>query len=99
MQQSLSNVEKQLSKSQRRINDMSTANREGWKLAEAQYLLRLANQRLLLERDTTSALALTEKVAELFQTHTAGRVHNDRRALSRDVRALHTAEQVDREGI
>lgn len=98
-QQTLANVEKQLSNTQRRLNAMSSANREGWKLAEAQYLLRLANQRLLLERDTNSALALTEQVAELFQTLNDGRLHNVRRALSRDIRALRTAEQVDREGI
>lgn len=98
-QRTLSTLEEQLNSTRRRLNAMSTTNREGWKLAEAQYLLRLANQRLLMERDTSSALALTEQVAELFQTLNDGRLHNVRRALARDLRALRTAEQVDREGI
>ena len=98
-QQALSTIEDQLSNTQRRLNAMSTTNREGWKLAEAQYLLRLANQRLLMERETNSALALAEQVEALFQTLNDGRLHNVRRALARDARALRTAEQVDREGI
>ncbi|MDQ2076938.1 uroporphyrinogen-III C-methyltransferase [Marinimicrobium sp. ABcell2] len=97
--QALSALDERLENTQRRLRAMSTTNREDWKLAEAQYLLRLANQRLLMERDATNALAMAEQVEQIFQTLNDGRLHGVRRALARDVRALRMADQVDREGI
>src|SRR5690606_8016466 len=41
---------------QERLRALSTTTREDWLLAEAQYLLRLANQRILTERDGANAL-------------------------------------------
>jgi uroporphyrin-III C-methyltransferase len=95
----LSDLDERLDNVQRRLRAMSTTNREDWKLAEAQYLLRLANQRLVMERDATNALALAEQVEQIFQTLNDGRLHAVRRALARDVRALRMAGQVDREGV
>src|SRR5690606_5363670 len=61
----LQQLETQVSESQLRLNNhqerlqaLSTTTREDWLLAEAEYLLRLANQRILTERQTANALSL-----------------------------------------
>ena len=47
----LSQVDQRINAQQQRLINLSTTSREDWLLAEAEYLLRLANQRVLIERE------------------------------------------------
>jgi len=97
--QRLQQLEQNLSGLNRRLSRIAGGDREDWKLAEAEYLLRLANQRLVLENDARNALALAETADRIL-----GKLDNPdlipiRRALATDIQALKLAERPDREGI
>src|SRR5690606_16217521 len=98
-EQALTSLEERLENANRRLRAMSSTNREDWKLAEAEYLLRLANQRLLMERDGGNALALAQEVDQILRDLNDTDLFPVRRALARDITALKLADQVDREGL
>lgn len=82
-----------------RLLSLSNTSREDWMLAEANYLLRLASQRLLVDRQATSALGLMEAVDGILQELAMPDLFSVRKALSRDLGAVRLAAEVDREGI
>lgn len=62
-------MEQQLQHHGERLNAVTGAERQDWQLAEAEYLLRLANQRLHYEHDASSALSLLQAAdAIVFET-------------------------------
>ena len=77
---------------QQRLLNMSTTNREDWLMAEAEYLLRLANQRVLIERSATSAVGLLESADAIMEQVAAGlgdpELFAIRRAIAQDLAAL-----------
>lgn len=88
---------------QERLLSLSTTSREDWLLAEAEYLLKLANQRVLLERLPSNAIALLE-AADLIIKQVAGGMGDAelfavRRALAEELAALKSIDPVDKEGI
>lgn len=88
---------------QQRLTNLSTTSREDWLLAEAEYLLKLANQRVLLERLPTNAIALLE-AADVIVKQVAGGMGDAelfavREALANELAALKGIEPVDKEGI
>ncbi|WP_051235189.1 uroporphyrinogen-III C-methyltransferase [Marinimicrobium agarilyticum] len=95
----LSSLEQRMNRVDRRLSAIASTNREDWKLAEAEYLLRLANQRLVLERDSVNALALAETADAILRDLGDSDLLPVRRALASDIEALKLADQVDREGI
>ncbi len=95
----LSSLEQRMNRVDRRLSAIASTNREDWKLAEAEYLLRLANQRLVLERDSANALALAETADAILRDLGDSDLLPVRRALASDIEALKLADQVDREGI
>ena len=65
LQQKLANIEKQarlqtqqIKHNSERLAQLPGADRNDWLLAEVEYLLRLANQRLVLETDVQGSLAI-----------------------------------------
>ena len=56
-QQRLSEQQRQIDHNARQLLDAGNRTRTDWLLAEAEYLLRIANQRLLIEQDIRGALA------------------------------------------
>ncbi|ROQ21789.1 uroporphyrin-3 C-methyltransferase [Marinimicrobium koreense] len=95
----ISQMEQRLNRVDRRLSAIASTDREDWKLAEAEYLLRLANQRLVLERDSRNALALAETTDAILRDLGDADLLPIRRALARDIQALKLADQVDREGL
>jgi uroporphyrin-3 C-methyltransferase len=71
----------------------------GWSLAEVEYLLRIANQRLQLQRDLSTALqalqAADERLRDLADPH-YGPV---REQIARDVDAIRSVPAVDVDGL
>ena len=71
----------------------------GWTLAEVEYLLRIANQRLLLQRDIVSAQralqAADERLLELADPHYL----SVREQIARDLAAVEAVPAVDMDGL
>ncbi|MGQ9424895.1 uroporphyrinogen-III C-methyltransferase [Gilvimarinus sp. F26214L] len=92
-------MEEQVRALRRQLQAISTTTTEDWKLAEAYYLTRLAGQRLLMERDTGSALALLQAADEIVRNYPDPDLHPARAALADDIAALRLANDVDRQGL
>ena len=60
LQQRATELQAQVAHNTDRLGKLPGAERQDWLLAEVEYLLRLANQRLQLERDWSSAISLLQ---------------------------------------
>ena len=74
-------------------------DRESWLLAEAEYLLRLANQRLIMAGDAASAQALLSSADNILRELDDAGLHEVRGAVADDLAAVRAVPQVDVEGI
>ena len=97
--QGLESVQQRLDQHSRRILSLSTTSREDWLLAEAEYLIRLANQRLLMERQAVGALALLEGADQVLLEVDDLDLFSVRERLAKDITALQLTAPVDRSGI
>jgi len=82
-----------------RLRSTEGARDGDWVLAEAQYLLRLADQRLLISRDTESAAELLQAADELLRELAYPELVAVREALISDIARLHAAPSVDYQGL
>jgi uroporphyrin-3 C-methyltransferase len=82
-----------------RLLSLSNTSREDWQLAEAHYLLRLASQRLLVDRSATSALGLMEATDAILRDLNMPDLFPVREALAQDLGAVRLAAEIDREGV
>ena len=95
----LNTQERQIEHNARSLLGLGKRTRTDWLLAEAEYLLRLANQRLQMERDHRGALRILESADEILaETDEAG-VYPVRQQLAKEMLALRTLEPVDRTGL
>lgn len=95
----LDSVEQQVEQHSRRLKSLSTTTRDDWLLAEAEYLLRLANQRMLMERGTLGALGLLESADDILAQMDDSELFGVRDKLSRDIATLKLTPSVDRSGL
>jgi uroporphyrin-III C-methyltransferase len=95
----ISELQTQLQATNRQIGEVTQVSRRSWMLAEAEYLLRLANQRLLMERETVSALALLSSADEILVSVAEPGLFDAREALARETAALRAIAHLDVEGI
>ena len=82
-----------------RLRELSTTTRSDWLLAEAEYLMRLANQRLVTERNTKNPVALLVTADQILRDLDDVDLFPVRKALADDITALKVAVNVDREGL
>ncbi len=73
--------------------------RSSYVLAEAEYLLKLADQRLLIERNTETAVTLMRTAQALLGQLQDGRLLSVRERLAQDLQSLSTVQSVDILGI
>jgi uroporphyrin-3 C-methyltransferase len=99
VQASLHDMGQRLDSTAARVLAMSSVNRDDWKLTEAEYLLRLANQRIQLERSSTNALALAQTVDDILRNLNDTNLHAIRRALADEMGELALVGDIDREGV
>lgn len=99
LQQQLAELQRDVTAQGSRLGQLGNVSREDWQLAEADYLLRLANQRLLLERDSRAALGLLEEVDSIVRQVDLPDLYGVRQQLARDITALKLVDNIDREGI
>ncbi len=81
------------------IQEVAGSTQEGWKLAEVEYLLRLANQRLLMTSDTKAAKALLKSADQLLLELDNYNLFPVREALAEDIASLNSLPDFDQEGL
>lgn len=70
-----------------------------WLLAEVEYLLRLANQRVLMEKTSDGALTLLKSADKLLKETDDISIYDVRKAVAADIAALEAVPVVDTEGV
>jgi len=95
----LSDIEQRVNAQGKRLRAMSDTSREDWLLAEAEYLLKLANQRVLIERSAGGAEGLLIEADAILREIDAPELHPLRRAIAKDLAALRLTAAIDIEGI
>ncbi|BDX01961.1 heme biosynthesis operon protein HemX [Marinomonas pontica] len=81
-----------------KLNRLNNTTKEDWKLAEAEYLIRLANQRLLLESDNNGAVTLLVNADDILNELEDPIAFATRKALAKDIQALKSISSFDLEG-
>lgn len=99
VQASLNDLAEQLDSNNARLLSLSSVNRDEWKLQEAQYLLRLADQRILLEKDSQNALSLALSADDVLREIDDADLMGVRKLLTEEIAVLKLAGVIDREGI
>jgi uroporphyrin-III C-methyltransferase len=99
VQTNLNELAEQLNSNNARLLSLSSVNRDEWKLQEAQYLLRLADQRILLEKDSQNALALAISADDVLRDMDQADLVGVRKLLAEEIAVLKLAGVIDREGI
>jgi uroporphyrin-3 C-methyltransferase len=70
-----------------------------WELAEAEYLLRLANQRLAMEQNPAAVIILLQAADEIMRTSEQVGGYLVRQAIATDIGALSSVSVIDVEGV
>jgi len=89
----------QLTRQGETLSRIDASDRESWLLAEVEYLLRLANQRLIMTGDVAAARALLDNVDGILRDLDDAALHPVRAAVASDLAALRAVPEVDVEGI
>lgn len=95
----LASAQSALAAQQAELARFSATDRDSWLLAEARYLLRLANQRLIMTGDTVAAEALLASADDVLRQLEDPRLHATRAAVASDLAAVRSVPRVDVEGI
>lgn len=99
LQEKLEGLQRQLSSQQKRLLSLSTTDRADWLLAEAEYLIRLANQRLLMGKEIAGATDLLKAADDIMLELDDAGLYQVRKALANDIAKLRAAAKFDLEGI
>ena len=83
----------------RRLRSLTSTTTDDWRLAEVEYLLRLANQRILISQDSATALSLLTTADEILLTLADPRFFDIRKSIAEDRAALVLVGQQDVEGV
>ena len=95
----LEQVDARLAEQRAELARFSASDREDWLLAEAEYLLRLANQRLIMTGDVAAAQALLSSADAVLRELDDVALHGARGAVAADMAALRAVPKVDTEGV
>lgn len=91
--------QRQIDHNARELLEAGNRSRTDWLLAEAEYLLRVANQRLLIEKDIRGALAALEAGDDVLNESDDIGVFPVRQQLAKEILALKGIADVDRTGL
>ncbi|KGK40988.1 hypothetical protein LH51_18020 [Nitrincola sp. A-D6] len=98
-QRNVDGLQERLTQSIRQVQAQQVISEKDWLLAEAEYLLRLANQRVLMEQSATGALALLRSADEILRQADDAALYPVREALAQDIAALDAVPRLDTEGV
>lgn len=92
-------LDRQVAHTARQVLEMGAKGRTDWLVAEAEYLLRLANQRLRMERDPQGALAILKAADEVLAETDDVALYPVRRQLAQEILSLEGVGSLDRTGL
>lgn len=95
----LATLSKRMDDTELKLNEAQAPNERRWKLAEVEYLLRIANHRAILEQDVRGALQLTQAADEVLASMDDMSLHEVRAELAREITALKMVPGLDVTGI
>ena len=95
----LDTMKRQLDAQQKRLQSLTTTDREDWLLAEAEYLIRLANQRLLMGKEIAGARKLLQAADKILLELDDAGLYSVRKVLAEDIAKLRAAGSLDIEGL
>tara|TARA_B110000503_G_scaffold133063_1_gene209945 strand:+ start:489 stop:1619 length:1131 start_codon:yes stop_codon:yes gene_type:complete len=95
VQQFVAGVSESLASIQGRMGTSS----QDWVYAEVEYLVRMANQRVMMEQDANSAVLLLQAADEIIRETDGLTAHRLREALAQDIAALKAVDSPDTQGI
>ena len=98
-QQTLGEQQRQIDHTASELLDAGNRTRTDWLLAEAQYLIRIANQRLMIEKDIRGALAALKSADDVLRETDDVGAYPVREQLAREILALRSVTEVDRTGL
>ncbi len=99
LSEKIATQQRQIDHNARELLEAGNRTRTDWLLSEAEYLLRIANQRLLIEQDYKGALAVLQAADQvLAETDDVG-AYPVRQQLAREIMALKSIAGVDRTGL
>ena len=82
----------------RRLLSLTATTTDDWRLAEVEYLLRLANQRILTSKDSQTALNLLKSADQILLELGDPRLYKVRHAIANDRAAIALVGEQDLEG-
>ena len=92
-------LQQRLTQSIQQVTANQPNTRNDWLLAEIEYLLRLANQRVLMEKTADGALTLLNAADDILKEMDDVSIYNVREALAKDIAALEAVPELDDQGI
>lgn len=95
----LDSLGKMVTANQRRIDSVAGTERSDWQLAEVEYLLRLANQRLVMSGEVRGSKALLQSADAVLLEIDDVHLTIVREAIAKDIAALNRADILDAEGL
>jgi uroporphyrin-3 C-methyltransferase len=98
-QQHVDELQNRLAKAMQQVSKLGTDTRKDWLLAEVEYLLRLANQRVQLERTATGALGLLRSADQILKETDDVSIYPVRKALAQDLLKLEAVPELDVDGL
>jgi len=94
----LERTQTRLSDAIKQVEAGRSTSEADWRLAEAQYLLRLANQRVLMERRPEGALTLLRSADKVLADLDDVSLYSLRQTLAQDIAKLEAVPKLDVEG-
>lgn len=99
VQQGLDDLASRVDSHATKLLALSSVNRDDWKLAEINYLLRMADYRILMEKDNVNALALAESADDVLSSLDQTGLQQIRKILAEEIAVMKMTGRVDREGL
>ncbi len=98
-EKNLADISAQISDTRRKLQSVRGRHQNDWMLAEADYLVRIASNRLLLEHDYSTALVLLVNADERIMMMDDPSLQPVREALSHDMATLRLVKRADIAGL
>jgi uroporphyrin-3 C-methyltransferase len=83
----------------KQLTELALVERDDWKLAEVEYLLRLAHQRIVLSNDASGAKQLLQTADDILFALGYSDLYAVRKQLAQDIAAVSNAANTDKEGV
>ncbi|MBT8148651.1 MAG: uroporphyrinogen-III C-methyltransferase, partial [Gammaproteobacteria bacterium] len=99
LQQALRDANASIEGHSRRLLSLTATTTDDWRLAEVEYLLRLANQRILTSKDGKTAINLLQAADQILLELGDPRLFPIREALANDKAALALVGDIDLDGV